>query len=154
MRSRDAVTTAGVEFERHASTVSRWWPPNHPPRCTNATDGDRQKGARLADIVGLTRPDRRGTAAGPRSAVTGVGAISTTQPGRLRLLRRRSIICDMKKSPTTHRTIASARRTASKAASEKLVVVKKAAQRPTHASRAVIRRAVRAVAAECPQANA
>jgi hypothetical protein len=60
----------------------------------------------------------------------------------------------MKKSPTTHRTIASARRTASKAASEKLVVVKKAAQRPTHASRAVIRRAVRAVAAECPQANA
>jgi hypothetical protein len=45
----------------------------------------------------------------------------------------------------------SSRRTAK--APEKLVAVKKAAQRPTHASRAMIRRVVRSVTAS-PRANA
>ena len=46
------------------------------------------------------------------------------------------------------------RRTATKAAPKKLVTVKKAVQRPTHASRAVIRRVVRSVAAASQGANA
>lgn len=49
---------------------------------------------------------------------------------------------------------ASTGKTARKAAPKKLVAVRKAAQTPTHATRATIRRAIRAVTAEWREANA
>ena len=51
----------------------------------------------------------------------------------------------MTKTGSKYRKTTSGRRTAKAAA--KVVAVKKAAQRPTHASRAMIRRVVRSVAA-------
>lgn len=48
----------------------------------------------------------------------------------------------------------SGRRTVAKAAPKKLVTVKKAAQPPTHTSRAVIRRVVRSLATASQGANA
>jgi len=62
---------------------------------------------------------------------------------------------NMKKKTESNRAtrIAGARK-ASKASPAKVVAVKKAAQRPTHASRTLIRRVVRALAAASPSANA
>lgn len=56
-------------------------------------------------------------------------------------------IRSMKKPPTKLAQSRSGRRMAAKATPPKLVAVKKAAQRPTHATRAVIRRVVRSKAA-------
>jgi hypothetical protein len=53
----------------------------------------------------------------------------------------------MSKTGNKYAVSTSGRRTVTKAAPAKLVAVKKAAQRPTHATRAVIRRVVRSVAA-------
>ncbi|MBX6741131.1 MAG: hypothetical protein IRY87_03670 [Acetobacteraceae bacterium] len=47
-----------------------------------------------------------------------------------------------------------ARKAAAKASPKRLVAVKNAAQKPTHATRAAIRRAVRAVTTERPHADA
>lgn len=60
-------------------------------------------------------------------------------------------ISDMTKSGSKYTKPPTQRRTAK--AATKLVAVKQAAQRPTHASRAVIRRVVRSVAA-AQEANA
>jgi hypothetical protein len=60
----------------------------------------------------------------------------------------------MRTIPTKRRVEASNGKTARKAGPKKLVAVRKAAQEPTHATRATIRRAVRAVAAEWREANA
>jgi hypothetical protein len=67
---------------------------------------------------------------------------------------RKPTIRDMKKSGTKYTTNASGRRKAATAVPKKLVAVRKAAQKPTHASRAAIRRAIRAVAGEWREANA
>jgi hypothetical protein len=60
----------------------------------------------------------------------------------------------MKTTPTKRRGEASTGKATRKAAPKKLVAVRKAAQNPTHATRATIRRAVRAVVAEWREANA
>ena len=60
----------------------------------------------------------------------------------------------MKTIPTKRRVEGLTGKTARQAAPKKLVAVRKAAQEPTHATRATIRRAIRAVAAEWREANA